>query len=70
MKNKVIFGLGMVAKQALSEIGRENVKYVMSNSPGRWGKLFLGIETISPEMLLAKEGTTPPPCIDCKQLCG
>ena len=53
MKDKVIFGLGMVGTQALNEIGEENVKYFISNSPDRWGKLFLGIEIISPENFLS-----------------
>ncbi len=57
MERNVIFGLGMVGKQALRELGKENVAYFISNSSDKWGKMFADIPVISLEIYISLNQT-------------
>ena len=53
----VVFGLGLIGKWFINEIGSEKVAYIIDNNKSLVGSIWMGIEVISLERYLEVANT-------------
>ena len=54
---RVVFGLGLIGKWFINEIGSEKVAYIIDNNKSLVGSIWMGIEVISLERYLEVANT-------------
>lgn len=53
-KDYILFGCGYYGQAAAVTLGKDNIRNFVDNDREKWGSMVLGIEVISPQMLLVE----------------